>query len=232
MKTRVGVIDYGMGNLHSVSKALALQGASVVVSDSRSLLKTADLLVLPGVGAFGAAMVTLAQKKLDDFVRRWIDEGKPYLGICLGFQLLFDRSEESRRSRGLGVIPGTVVRFREKDLKKDQQIPHMGWNTAVPVKKEERRLFDGIQPSDYFYFVHSYFPVPSDPSWIMTETPYGSRFCSSVLKGNLFASQFHPEKSGTVGLRLLKNILKRTNEQTFAERSFGERSFGKRSPKG
>ncbi len=210
MKLNVGVVDYGMGNLHSVAKAIALQGARVNVTDSRLKLKDSDLLVLPGVGAFGAAMTTLAKKKLDDFIRQWIEAGRPYLGICLGFQLLFDRSEESRKVEGLGVFEGPVVKFRQSDFKKKGfQIPHMGWNSAERKSKGASGYFKGLRAKDFFYFVHSYYPVPKDKSVIYSETSYGKNFCSSVAKGNLFASQFHPEKSGRIGLRLLKNILEK-----------------------
>lgn len=205
----VGVVDYGMGNLHSVAKALASQGASVKVSDSRRVLASSDLLVLPGVGSFGAAMVNLAKKRLDGFIQDWTSEDKPYLGICLGLQLLFERSEEDRREKGLSVLKGTVVRFREKDFgKKPFQIPHMGWNNLVLKNKRGADYFKGMKKDDSFYFVHSYYPAPSDDSVVLTRTPYGSNFCSSVMRGNLVATQFHPEKSGEVGLRLLKNTLR------------------------
>jgi imidazole glycerol-phosphate synthase subunit HisH len=207
MNISVGVIDYGMGNLHSVAKALALQGASVTVTDDRRKLNSSDLLVLPGVGAFGAAMTTLAKKKLDDFVRTWISDEKPYLGICLGFQLLFDSSEESPGQEGLGALPGRVVRFQKKDFSaKNYKVPHMGWNTARRGLNAGKTHFKGINAEDYFYFVHTFFPVPRDKEVICTTTTYGKPFCSSVTRRGLFASQFHPEKSGRVGLTLLKNI--------------------------
>ncbi len=210
MKVKVGIVDYGMGNLHSVAKAVALQGGSVSVTDSKNRLKGSDLLVLPGVGAFGAAMTTLAQKKLDDFIWQWIEEGKPYLGICLGFQLLFERSEESPRVKGLGVFKGDVVRFNSADFKKKGlQIPHMGWNNANRKAGTPSDYFKGVDAGNYFYFVHSYYPEPKDKSVLYSETLYGKPFCSSVAQGNLFASQFHPEKSGDSGKRLLKNILKK-----------------------
>lgn len=207
MKLKVGIIDYGMGNLHSVAKAIALQGGIPVVSSSKSSLRDSDLLVLPGVGAFGAAVKNLAKSGMDDFVRAWINDGKPYLGICLGFQLLFDRSEESPKARGLGVFKGDVVLFRGDEFKSsDLQVPHMGWNSVENKNLDaEKCLGPGVQ--DLFYFVHSYYPVPEDYSIVGTVTTYGKPFCSSIATPNLFASQFHPEKSGAAGLRLLKNIL-------------------------
>jgi len=209
-----GVLDYGMGNLHSVAKALALQNAQVILSDQKKKLNQTDLLVVPGVGAFGAAMKTLAKKGLDDFIIRWIEEGKPYLGICLGFQLLFERSEESGGGKGLSVFKGPVVRFREKEIKKiSGQIPHMGWNTASRVSQSAKPYFRGIGENEYFYFVHSYFPEPEDKTFVGTRTYYGREFCSSIANGNLFASQFHPEKSGLVGLRLLKNIIAKSKKR-------------------
>lgn len=205
----IGVVDYGMGNLHSVSKALATTGARVFVTDSKSKLKESDMLVLPGVGSFGPAMVSLAKKRLDDFVRLWIDEDRPFLGICLGLQLLFEKSEESPKIPGLGVMKGTVVRFRQKDFKKQPyQVPHMGWNGLRPLVRFAP-YFKGISPRDFFYFVHTYFPAPIEKDSVLTETVYGKSFCSSVARGNLVATQFHPEKSGLVGLRLLGNIVEK-----------------------
>ncbi len=202
----IGVVDYGMGNLHSVAKALSTTGADVSVSSDRKKLSSSDVLVLPGVGAFGAAMTNLAKNKLDDFARGWLDDGKPFLGICLGLQLLFDGSDESRGVPGLGAMKGRVRAFRKKDFSiKGYRVPHMGWNTLNLRQKEKY----GILPSDSFYFVHTYFPEPKDKDVVWTTTPYGKPFCSAVAKGNTVATQFHPEKSGDVGLRLLKNLMKR-----------------------
>jgi imidazole glycerol-phosphate synthase subunit HisH len=213
MNVKVGVIDYGMGNLHSVAKALSLQGGRVFVSDKTAQLKKSDLLVLPGVGAFGAAMQNLKKKGLDRFVQDWCAEDKPYLGICLGFQLLFDKSEEDKNISGLKILTGDVVSFKKKDFRgKPFNIPHMGWNT-LERRKSSGKLFSSINGSAAFYFVHTYFPEPKDARVIQTETTYGRTFCSSVSRGNLFATQFHPEKSGAVGLQLLNNVLKRTKRQ-------------------
>ncbi len=198
-----------MGNLHSVSKALASTGADVVISDEPSDLAMNDMLVLPGVGSFGAAAKNLAQKGLDRFVKQWIADEKPFLGICLGLQLLFERSEESPSAKGLGVFKGSVVKFREKKM----TVPHMGWNTVLPKQKQKL----GLSKSDYFYFVHSYFPEPKDKKIVFTQTEYGRGFCSAVAKKNLVATQYHPEKSGEAGLRLLKNVVKYMEPFDFAQ---------------
>ncbi len=200
MNLNVGVLDYGMGNLHSVAKALQNQGARVTVSSSASELDRSDLLVMPGVGSFGAAMRTLVQKNMDGFVRTWIQNDRPYLGICLGLQLLFESSEESPDVPGLCVLPGKVVKFRGA-----MRIPHMGWNNVKP-SKAAAPYFKGIKAADRFYFVHSYYPVPAKKSNIACMTEYGKGFCSAAQRGNLFATQFHPEKSAGVGQTLLKNI--------------------------
>lgn len=202
MNLNIGVLDYGMGNLHSVAKALQGQGAQVTVSSSAPELDRADLLVMPGVGSFGAAMQTLVQKKMDGFVRKWIQNDRPYLGICLGLQLLFESSEESPDVPGLGVLPGKVVKFRGS-----MRIPHMGWNNVKP-STDAAPFFKGIKAADRFYFVHSYFPAPAKKSDIAGVTEYGKGFCSAAQRGNLFATQFHPEKSGEVGQTLLKNVFK------------------------
>lgn len=205
---KIGVVDYGMGNLHSVAKALASTKARVEVTGNKSKLKSADMLVVPGVGSFGAAMVNLARKRLDDFIRSWVADEKPLLGICLGLQLLFERSEESPREPGLGILRGKVVRFRPRDFKKGSyQVPHMGWNNPVREKGRGAAYFKNISSRDYFYFVHTFFPEPEDGSVVLTRTRYGKNFCSSVASNNLVATQFHPEKSGEVGLHFLKNTV-------------------------
>jgi len=205
-KLRVGVVDYGMGNLHSVAKAFEVQGASVSISDQRAVLSGSDLLVVPGVGSFGAAMTTLAKKKLDDFLCQWVEQGRSYVGICLGFQLLFQRSEESPGVKGLGVLEGDVVRFQFPP-KKAFQIPHMGWNQVECVQKEGQHIFNGIRDKEFFYFLHTFYPVPKNRKVVLSQTDYGSSFCSSISWGPIFASQFHPEKSGRAGLKLIRNLL-------------------------
>lgn len=206
----MAVLDYGMGNLRSVEKALVAAGAKVFVSDDPQVLAGADLLVVPGVGAFDAAMKVLRQKKLDAFIVEWIRAGRPYFGICLGLQLLFDSSEESPGVRGLGVLKGHVVKFRFSDRR--LKVPHMGWNEVLPSGPAARERKDLLPRSSTFYFVHSYAPRPSDKSVVWATTPYGSPFCSAVAQGNLCATQFHPEKSGPTGLRFLKELLNRVSK--------------------
>jgi imidazole glycerol phosphate synthase glutamine amidotransferase subunit len=200
------VLDYAMGNLRSVAKAIEVAGARVVVTDRRKDLDRCDVLVLPGQGAFGTAVRVLREKRLDGFVRGWLKEGRPYLGICLGLQLLFDSSEEAPGCRGLGVIPGRVRRFRPG--RGVGKIPHMGWNEASPRagNVSGRRLL--ARPA-HFYFVHSYYADPDDRSAVWLETEYGRRFCSAVAGPRLVATQFHPEKSGDNGLSFLRAALRR-----------------------
>ncbi len=195
------VIDYGMGNLRSVSKALESLGASVRVSSDPADVAAADKVILPGVGAFPAAMRELSARGLIGPLKAAI-AAKPYLGICLGLQLLFERSDEGEGGEGLGILPGEVRRFAAQDGLK---VPHMGWNQvqgqgACPLLK-------GVPAGSYFYFVHSYFGVPTDRSVIALETEYGTTFASMVWKDRLFATQFHPEKSQALGLQLLKNFI-------------------------
>lgn len=202
---KVGVLDYGMGNLRSVEKALVKAGARAFVSDDPAVLATADLLVVPGVGAFDAAMKVLRQKKLVAFIRDWVRTGRPYLGICLGLQLLFESSEEAPGVRGLGLLKGRVVKFRFADRR--MKVPHMGWNEVRPVGPAARDRKALLPASAFFYFVHSYAPRPADKSVVWATTPYGTDFCSAVAQGALLATQFHPEKSGPTGLRFLKALL-------------------------
>ena len=209
MSTRleVGIIDYDMGNLKSVAKALEKVGAEVRLVDRPSPLKFSDVLVLPGVGSFHIAIQNLKKRRLFEPIRNWISEQKPFLGICLGYQLLFEKGEEGRSGeKGLGIFKGNVRRFpRKKNLK----VPHMGWNQISWERGGSVRsaLLEAIPDESYFYFVHSYFPVPSEKDIVATTTDYGIKFASSVWRGRLFACQFHPEKSGENGLRLLKNFL-------------------------
>ncbi|TCK05319.1 imidazole glycerol phosphate synthase subunit HisH [Phorcysia thermohydrogeniphila] len=195
------VIDYGMGNLRSVSKALEFVGAEVVVTDDPKKLKRASGLVLPGVGAFRDAVRNLKERGLWEGIVEEVEKGKPLLGICLGLQLLFEKSYEFGETEGFGFIEGEVVRF---ELPKEFKIPHMGWN-QVYVKKESE-LLKGIREGEFFYFVHSYYVKPRSESVKLTETDYGIYFTSAVEKDNIFATQFHPEKSQKAGLKLLKNF--------------------------
>lgn len=201
---KVALIDYGAGNLRSVANALRELGVEPVIAASPDLLTDATHLVLPGVGSFGDCMEQLARRDLLDSIRDWVKAGKPYLGICLGYQILFDSSEETPGVSGLGLISGTVRRFKEQPGLK---IPHMGWNSVVPANPESGNWAElGAEP--YFYYVHSYFPVPDDDSVIAARTSYGAdTFAAAVELPNLLACQFHPEKSQTAGLRLIRNFL-------------------------
>lgn len=196
----IAVIDYGMGNLRSVQKALEHVGHQAVVTRDRGTLSNASHLVLPGVGAFADCMRNLEQLGLVDPLLDGIQQGKPFLGICLGMQLLFTKSEEFGIHRGLDLIKGRVVRFPSTGLK----VPHMGWNRIRP--RRSHPLLDGLPEGSYVYFVHSYYVVPDNPDVIVTGTDYGVEFASSIARDNIFACQFHPEKSQSVGLRILKNF--------------------------
>jgi len=202
----IAVIDYGLGNLRSVSKALESVGADVVVTSKPEEILKAKGVVFPGVGAFNKGMENLKEKGLIDAVYGVIREGIPFLGICLGLQLLFTESEEHGRTSGLGIIKGRVRRF-EGNMK----VPHMGWN-QVCVKKPETSnrkpdLFKEIPDEEYFYFVHSYFVEPKDESVVIGTTNYGGEFTSAVQKDNVWGVQFHPEKSSGLGLKVLKNFI-------------------------
>jgi glutamine amidotransferase len=197
----IAIIDYEMGNLRSVQKALERVGHSAVITSDPAVLADSDKIVLPGVGAFRDAIAALRQRNLVDPIRAAIDAGKPFLGICLGLQLLFDRSFEDGDYEGLGVLPGEVVRFK---VPAEYKVPHMGWNQ---VRFRARPpIFAGVDEGEHFYFVHSYYVAPKDASVIATETEYPAAFCSSIWRDNLFAVQFHPEKSQAAGLRVLENF--------------------------
>ncbi len=204
----IAVIDYGMGNLRSVGKGLEKVGADVSVTSDPAEIKSAAGVVLPGVGAFGKCMENLEKCGLADAVKAVATNGKPFLGICLGLQLLFDESEEYGPIKGLRVIPGKVVRFPDSP---ELTVPHMGWNRIN--KHGSPKLLEGIEDSEWFYFVHSYYVVPGDPSDAATSTDYGVNFVSSIERGNLFACQFHPEKSSTSGLRVLENFVRLVEEE-------------------
>jgi len=197
----IKIVDYGMGNLRSVQKAFEKLGAEAVICAKPTDLDGADKLVLPGVGAFRDAIHELRRTELDKPVRDHIASGRPFLGICLGLQLLFDVSYEDGEWEGLGVLAGKVVRFQDQP---DLKIPHMGWNTLEFARPN--RLFDGIPSGSSFYFVHSYYVVPSDETVIAARTEHGTVFVSAVARENLFATQFHPEKSQAMGLKLLANF--------------------------
>ena len=204
----IAVIDYGMGNLRSVQKALEFVGAKAIVTHDPDLILNADSVVLPGVGAFKDCMANLNKLKLIDPIRKFIDGGKPFLGICLGLQVLFEESEEYGPVAGLGILPGKVVKFIDgsSDAKNGSliKIPHMGWN-EIKVKKD-LPLFEGVGDAPYFYFVHSYYVVPEDQNMIATVTNYGVEFVSGIQHKNIYAFQFHPEKSQTLGLSILERF--------------------------
>lgn len=197
------IIDYGMGNLKSVSKAFLKLGENVKVSSLPEDVDNADAIVLPGVGAFGDCMRNLSLKGLIEPVIRAIEKGKPYLGICLGLQILFNESEEFGLTKGLGIIPGRVKRFSFQN--RELKIPHMGWNSIKIIRPSP--LFKEIPDGSYFYFIHSYYVVPEDISVVAAETEYGERFVSSIWKDNIMATQFHPEKSQSLGLKVLMGFI-------------------------
>lgn len=201
------IVDYGMGNLRSVEKAFERFGFSVRVTDSPSEVSHAEKLVLPGVGAFRDAMDGLRERGLIEPVIQGIRSGKPFLGICLGLQLLFSKGYEDGEHEGLNIISGKVVRFVFPEGKTNGKfkIPHMGWN-QIGFRKERIPIMDSIPDNAYMYFVHSYYVCPDDEAVIATETDYGVRFTSMIWHENIFATQFHPEKSQEYGLVILKNF--------------------------
>lgn len=200
----IAIIDYGIGNLASITNALKrLKIESIITADPGQIKKAAGL-ILPGVGAAGEGMMNLQERKLDRAIITETKTGKPFLGICLGMQLLFERSQEGNVNC-LGILKGTVKKF-----KKERKIPQIGWNEVRIMNKELgiKNLFKGIHDNSYFYFVNSYYCVPKDQSIITAETEYGEKFASVIVKNNIVATQFHPEKSGKIGLRLLNNFIK------------------------
>jgi imidazole glycerol-phosphate synthase subunit HisH len=197
----IAIIDYQMGNLRSVQKAFERVGhAAAITADSR-VLAQADRIVLPGVGAFADAIAELRRRELIEPIRSAIDAGKPFLGICLGLQLLFDVSYEDGEHEGLGVVAGEVRRF---NVPPEYKVPHMGWNQVEFRRRAP--IFAKIPDRSHFYFVHSYYVVPKDKSVVDGEASYPNPFCATIWRDNLFATQFHPEKSQAAGLQLLKNF--------------------------
>ncbi len=205
-KPLIAVVDYEMGNLHSVSKALEIVGGRVKVTSSPALIRQASAVVLPGVGAFGEAVKRLTRLRLMGALGHALERRKPFLGICLGLQLLFESSEESPREKGLGFLKGRVLRF-PCSMNAYLKVPHMGWNQIEKSQTVHTPLLRRLRTGTYFYFVHSFFPQPDKPGVVATATRYGRSFCSSVALERLFACQFHPEKSGQQGLLLLKNFV-------------------------
>ena len=199
---RVAVVDYGAGNLRSVGKALERSGLRAEVCRDPASLRQADGVVLPGVGAFADAAASLRAKGLDEAIMAAIDDGRPYLGLCLGLQLLFEESDEHGSNPGFGLLPGRIERFGDRDEDGGVlRVPHIGWNS---VRFEgSHPMLKGLPAEDCFYFVHSYRAVPRDPSQVVGITDYGGSFAAAVAKGSAFAVQFHPEKSQSSGKRLL-----------------------------
>ena len=203
--TTVTIIDYGVGNFRNVQKAFQAVGAGAEITASAQTIASAQVLVLPGVGAFGDAMHHLRARKLDRPVLKAVQAGKPLLGICVGLQLLFDESEEMGHHRGLGILPGKIVRFPQH-----LTVPHMGWNQIEPARPHP--LLNNINRGDFAYFAHSYYAVPTNPTGVIACTHYGQPYPSIVGQDNVCAIQFHPEKSQQVGLQLLKNFVEFAEE--------------------
>lgn len=219
----IAVVDYGLGNLRSVVKALERVGGEIKVTADKKEILCAQAVVLPGVGAFHRGIENLKRGGILEAILENIGKGKPFLGICLGMQLLFTESEEYGKNKGMGVIKGRVVKFSPS-----VKIPHMGWNQIKfhfsplggeekvqfpPEEKAKIKIFEGIPDNSYFYFVHSYYVEPEDKNVVSTTTFYGKEFVSAIIKNNIFAFQFHPEKSGKLGLRILKNFVKYVEEE-------------------
>lgn len=196
----IAIIDYGMGNVRSVQKAIERIGGTAIITNSPLKIITAQAVILPGVGAFQDAIQQLKKLQIDTIIQRVIESGKPFLGICLGMQLLFSKSYEHGVFEGLKVIQGEVVKFPDT-----LKVPHIGWNT---IQKTEMPLLQDIPDNSYFYFVHSYYVKPDDESVVSATTTYGLKFASMIGQGNVYGTQFHPEKSQTLGLNILKNFLK------------------------
>jgi imidazole glycerol-phosphate synthase subunit HisH len=197
----IAIIDYGAGNMLSIAKALQHLGASARVTDDPLVVGEARAIVLPGVGSGGAAMARMKERGLDDAIRQATEQGRPFLGICLGMQLLADHHSEGEVA-GLGLFPGEVRRIPH-----GPKIPHMGWNQVTPLY-ENLPIFAGIAPQEYFYFMHSYYVEPQDALGVAAVTDYGSPFCSVIATERVWGTQFHPEKSGPAGLRLLGNFIR------------------------
>jgi imidazole glycerol-phosphate synthase subunit HisH len=197
--SEVAIIDYGVGNLRSVEKAFAATGCHAFISGDEKILRRAQRLVLPGVGAFGACMKALKEHGLEHLVREKAADGTPLLGVCVGMQMLFEESDEFGSTPGLGLLKGSVRRFGNELI-----VPQVGWNRIH--QKREHALFDGVADGAFCYFVHSFFCRPSDDDVVVGETEYGRRYASVVARGNICGVQFHPEKSQDVGLRMLRNF--------------------------
>jgi len=209
--SQVAIIDYGVGNLRSVEKAFAAMGCEAIISGDERVLREAERLVLPGVGAFAACMSALQERSFDRLVKERANEGTPLLGVCVGMQLLFDESEEFGSTPGLGLLRGSVRRFGNELV-----VPHVGWNRIH--QKQPHPLFEGIDDGSFCYFVHSYYCEPKDEQVIAGETEYGKTYASVVAHGNVCGVQFHPEKSQDVGLRMLRNFVTTGKTDCYSDR--------------
>ena len=199
----IGVIDYGAGNLRSVCNSLKKLSVNSTLIRSPEDIKDISSIIFPGVGSFGDSSEQLKKQRIFDPIKSWLKEDRPFLGICIGFQMLFEKSDESPNSGGFGIIPGKVVRFPEENLLK---VPHMGWN-EIKFENSSDPIWQGIKTSTHFYFVHSYYPEPLESNSVSSITSYGLEFASSVRCGNIFGTHFHPEKSQAAGLKLISNFL-------------------------
>ena len=198
----IAIIDYGMGNIHSVNKALQISGAKTIITNKPKDIAQASKAVLPGVGAFDDAIAELKKQGLIETINEFVKNKKPFLGICLGMQLLFEASQEAKEAAGLGLLKGKVVRFKTEGSLK---VPHMGWNQLK--LKTKCPLFKDIPDGAFVYFCHSYYPDPEDEGVVASKTDYGRDFVSSVWQDNLYGVQFHPEKSQSIGLKMMKNFV-------------------------
>jgi glutamine amidotransferase len=203
----IALIDYGSGNLRSVEKALARVGGDVRIVSAPADVLAADAVVLPGVGAFGDCVTNLLKLNLVDAIRKFIATQRPFLGICVGLQMLFESGDESRGVPGLGVLPGAVPRFPANKLK----VPHMGWN-QLRIQRADCPLLRGVPDGSHVYFVHSYYGQPRDNAVVAATTEYGVEFAAALWRDNIFATQFHPEKSQAVGLTMLENFVRLTSD--------------------
>lgn len=199
---KVGIVDYGRGNIRSVENAFHAIGANPVLITSPDQLQDITHLVVPGQGEFGDCAANLKKQGMFEAIQEWTAEQKPYLGICVGYQLIFERSDESPGAEGLAIMPGAVRRFPDVG----EKIPHMGWNSVEPTNPEDP-LWKDMPANPFFYFVHSYYPVPEEEEHIAARCHYAVTFAAAVRRGNLIATQFHPEKSQHNGLQLLRNFL-------------------------
>ena len=199
----VAIIDYGAGNLHSVKNALDFIGAESIITNDRETILSADHVILPGVGSFGDAMDTMTKRGIKDTIIEYTKSGKPFLGICLGLQLLFPESEETPGVKGLDIFKGTITKIPNQN--RTLKIPHMGWNN-ISIKQKDG-IFKDIEGEPYVYFVHSFYLKAQDKDIVAATTQYGVEIDAAVQKGNIIATQFHPEKSGEVGLKMLKNFV-------------------------